>query len=44
MPEVKTVKNRMRIGVFGSTPELVAAGAKLVRDGNEFCVFTPNET
>lgn len=31
VPEAKTVKNRMHIDVFGSTAELVAAGARLVR-------------
>ncbi|WP_410577048.1 VOC family protein [Amycolatopsis sp. lyj-108] len=49
---------RIRSDTARSTPELVAAGAKLVRardgevewdvledpEGNEFCVFTPNET
>jgi hypothetical protein len=29
--ETKTVKNRLHIDLFGSTSELVAAGAKLVR-------------
>lgn len=31
MPETKIVKNRMHIDVFGSTDELLALGASLLR-------------
>jgi hypothetical protein len=31
VPETKTVKNRMHLDVFGSTDELVALGATVVR-------------
>ncbi len=31
VPEVKTVKNRMHLDVYGETAELIAAGATLVQ-------------
>ena len=35
VPEQKTVKNRMHIDVFGSTEELVALGATVLRTSDE---------
>jgi hypothetical protein len=40
VPEVKVVKNRMHIDVFGDVDELVALGAKLVRTKDDDISWT----
>jgi hypothetical protein len=58
VPEPKRVKNRIHWDVVGSTAEVLAAGARLLRarddeiswdvladpEGNEFCVFAPEDS